>query len=236
MKIISERRHKSGLKKELNFWKKRNILESQQVRTTRYIESMGDMLGKYGDRNVYHVLDIGCGPSCIGQTIKDGKKWFIDPLLDEYRHLFGQQIPNGVLICGKIEDVALKADFFDIILAFNALDHMRNPWLALKKIHLILKPGGIFLFSLYIRRPLMAFSRNLQEHLGLSTDRAHPYTFAKKRIERDLINNNFSIESTRVLAKEDARSEYMWACKKTDGHDQPRFGKNSREKPGGPSK
>ena len=56
--------------------------------------------------------------------------------------------------------------------------------------------------------------RNLQELLWISTDRAHPYSFTRDRLERDLAAAGFSILAARVLARDPDRREMLWVCRK----------------------
>lgn len=157
---------------------------------------------------------MGCGPSCCAQEITQGTKWYLDPLLNEYKSLFPEVIPQGEYLCTNIEDSSLQKDFFDIIIALNSFDHVQDPWKALELIYAALKPGGLFAFSIYTRKAFLAMLRNLQEYLNLSTDSAHPYTFTKERMIVDLERAKFVIESCHVVQKDKDRVEYLWICKK----------------------
>ena len=157
---------------------------------------------------------MGCGPACLAQFVEDGKKWYLDPLLDEYRKIFGKKIPQGEYLCSKIEDATLPNDFFDIIVMINSLDHLNDPWMALKKVFCALKPEGSFLLSVYTRHSVFAFLRNLQERFYVTTDSAHPYTFTKKGMERELIRHRFIIESVETLDQDFKRTEHIWTCRK----------------------
>lgn|GEM_PF-3516125 len=212
MKKISEKRHRIALKKEIKFWRKTNVLERQAFRTERYVPYLKKSVELYGKENISQVLDVGCGPSCCAQVIIEGTKTYLDPLLDEYRKIFVGQIPSGKYISKDIESSILENNFFDLILCLNTLDHVQNPWSALDIIRKALKPDGIFLLSIYTRNTVFAFLRNSQEYLNLLFDSAHPYSYTKSKMEKDLINAEFNIHSCELVAKAKDRSEYIWVC------------------------
>jgi len=214
MKLISKKRHEGALQKELRFWKKDNILESQEFRTRRYLEPMRRCLEQVKTGEVKNILDVGCGPACLIQHIAAGEKWYLDPLLNDYRELFGDSIPAGHYIPTGVEAAELDNAFFDYIVSLNAFDHVQNPWQALRDIYVALKPGGVFLFSIYVRGKVLAFLRNLSEYAHLSTDSAHPYTFTKESMERELRNVSFTILKTELIDEEPDRREYLWVCRK----------------------
>lgn len=158
------------------------------------------------------VLDVGCGPTCCAAMIPGGRKWYVDPLIDEYAK--GDNLPDGERLAAYIEDAELPDGFFDLAVCLNALDHVWDPWKALEIIYRTLRPGGIFLCSLYTRRPLLASLRNLQEYLGLSTDVAHPYSFTVSAASHALRRAGFDFEAPRTLAIDRDRAETIWCCTK----------------------
>jgi SAM-dependent methyltransferase len=212
MKRISKKRHDRALRKELQFWYRPNILENQQFRTGRYLELIQNLEQQVGTKSIHHILDVGSGPACLAQHFSHGEKWFLDPLMDEYLSQFNQAIPRGHHISSTIEDAPLEPEFFDIIVCFNAFDHVQDPWKGLAKIYRLLKPEGVFLFTIYTRGVILAFLRNLQELFHLSTDVAHPYTFTKTRMEKDLKNTGFSIYKSHEIKQDKDRIEHAWFC------------------------
>ncbi len=213
MKNISEKRHDNALEKELRFWQKPDILAAQKFRTERYVPLLKEMIARRGEP-VIRLIDVGCGPSCLGQHITAEERWFLDPLLEKYKPLFGDAIPAGHHLSKKLEDAALDENYFELVLCLNALDHVRDPWLVLRQIHRILKPGGLFILTLYTRHPLLAFLRNLQEYFHLSTDAAHPYTFTKRKMESDLNDAGLAIQTTKMIEKDRDRVEWFWVATK----------------------
>jgi SAM-dependent methyltransferase len=220
MRPISTRRHASALRKEMAFWQRPDILEGQAFRFRRYTPPVLAAAHRYGLGRIANVLEVGCGPTCVADQIDAGRKWYLDPLLNDYERLFPGQLPSGEWLPIAIEDAELENAFFDFILMLNVLDHLRNPWLALEKTHIALKPGGVFVLACYTRPVVSAFLRNLQESLHCSTDRAHPFSFTRARVEHDLRRTGFTIESAQVLERSKIRSEILWTCSKS-AHKKP---------------
>ncbi len=214
MKTITRNRQASAQRKELGFWGRQDASAIIRLSRNRYERFFREAVKSFGLAGADRVLDAGCGPTCLAQYLGAAETWYLDPLLDGYRELFGETIPDGVHISDSLEDAGLEAEYFDVILSANALDHFRDPWLAMAAIVRTLKSGGMLLLSIYVRHPILASLRNLQELLWISTDRAHPYSFTRERLERDLATAGFSILSVRTLERDLDRREILWVCRK----------------------
>jgi len=214
MKKITRNRHASAQRKELGFWGRQNATAILRLSRDRYDRFFREAIESFGLAGVERALDAGCGPTCLAQHLGAEEVWYLDPLLDGYRELFGAIIPDGTHISDSLEDAGLETKYFDVILSANALDHFRDPWLALAAMARSLRSGGTLLLSIYVRGPVLASLRNIQELLWISTDRAHPYSFTQERLERDLIAAGLSILSTRTLERDRDRREMLWVCRK----------------------
>ncbi len=88
---------------------------------------------------------------------------------------------------GNIEQIELpfEADFFDVILCLDVLEHLVDPWLVIRRLHLLLKPGGVLICSIPNVRhhsvvlPLLFFCRWQYSKEGI-LDRTHLRFFSKK--------------------------------------------------------
>jgi SAM-dependent methyltransferase len=49
----------------------------------------------------------------------------------------------GVDVVGDIHNLPIDADSFDCVFCTGTLEHVRDPWQAVREIHRVLKPGGI---------------------------------------------------------------------------------------------
>lgn len=90
------------------------------------------------------VLDIGCGPrGSLDWVAEPDELIGLDPLVDKYKKL---KVPRKMkLQQGVAEQIPFADSYFDIITAFNALDHVDDPAKAVAEIYTKLKPGGLFM-------------------------------------------------------------------------------------------
>jgi SAM-dependent methyltransferase len=123
------------------------------------------------------VLDIGCGgdlpaalkPIAGRYALLDG----VDPSPDVARHRLLAQRWNA-----PFESSEIPADCYDLAYAYNVLEHIADPKPFFRKVHSILKPGGVFLaLTPNSSHPFAALSRSI-ELIGLK-----PY--ARRKIGRD---------------------------------------------------
>jgi ubiquinone/menaquinone biosynthesis C-methylase UbiE len=101
-----------------------------------------------------NVLDLGCGPGI--QTLCLGKKC---------RHIIGLDVEESAVrrakhssskiggkissefICGSLEEAAFPNDHFDKVFSICVIEHISNYEEVINEIYRILKPGGVFVFS-----------------------------------------------------------------------------------------
>jgi 2-polyprenyl-3-methyl-5-hydroxy-6-metoxy-1,4-benzoquinol methylase len=67
---------------------------------------------------------------------------------------------TGVLkldvVCSDFRQVALPHPSFDVVTAFNSFEHLPQPRSVVRRIHKILRPGGLLLIKTWIYRAKMA--------------------------------------------------------------------------------
>ncbi len=99
-------------------------------------------------KQISHLLDIGCAEGGLGKLLKkrfpsiqvEGVE--ISPTLAAK----AKKIYDRVYV-GKFEEVNLPQNFYDSVIVGDVLEHMFDPWYALKKIYKIIKPGGYLIGS-----------------------------------------------------------------------------------------
>lgn len=134
------------------------------------------------------LLDIGCSSGAFLRTLKD-KDWKLfgiemEPTTAEKaREATGAQI-----FVGNAMDAPFPSESFDVITAFDVLEHVYDPRAFLSKVHEWLKPGGVFVtmlpnidaweaklfgsywYGLELPRHLFHFSPRSLRHLSQSLD------------------------------------------------------------------
>lgn len=93
------------------------------------------------------LLEIGCSyGSYLNQARNAGWEVYgVEIAKDPAR--YGQEILGLNIYQGTLENAGLADDFFDIVTGWMVLEHLHDPLAAIKEIRRIIKPGGIFAFS-----------------------------------------------------------------------------------------
>lgn len=162
----------------------------------------------------FRILDVGCN---IGHWLSVGQEFGFDvygvdisPICVEYaRNMFGlDQVKNTDLFGAAFPD-----DFFDYVLLWHVLEHVRDPLALLAEIKRILKPGGTFRIGvpsvydpIYItNRIICKLRRSLP---SMSSSNLHTCEFTPSTLRLFLVKAGFYIQdlssyyhSVEVLCK-----------------------------------
>ena len=87
------------------------------------------------------VLDIGCADGWMIKLLQNAGKdaWGITYAKGEYEACQAHGLPS---VCGDMHDMPFPDNDFDAVIARQTLEHSIAPYLALKEIGRVLKPGG----------------------------------------------------------------------------------------------
>ena len=103
------------------------------------IQTISDMVGSLGTG--LRVLDVGCGPGVISEQIWRMGNFVACADLPKITPLAHSR---GVLlvVAADAEQLAFASDSFDVVLAFEVLEHLWNPHGFLDEAYRILRAGG----------------------------------------------------------------------------------------------
>ena len=91
------------------------------------------------------VLDVGCGPrGSLEWMDAAAERVGLDPLADRYLKL-GADRHAMRYVAGPAEAMPLPDAYFDVVTAFNALDHVDDVAATAREIARVTRPGGAFL-------------------------------------------------------------------------------------------
>lgn len=150
-----------------------------------------------------HVLEIGCACGATLLKIKNiySKACLYGIELNDQAALSAKLFAD--VIAANIEKTVLpyQEEYFDYIILGDVLEHLENPWLALKNIRACVKPGGHILASI---PNIMHFTvlRNLlqgywsYEEAGI-LDRTHLRFFTLYEIEKMFKEAGYEVKNCR---------------------------------------
>ena len=111
------------------------------------LELIDILLAKAGIKNRIKILSAGCG---IGRELEVIKKYGDIYVIDIDPRVIAR-LPDGLCVGKKVDDVCgtnlYPDNFFDMVVAFDLLEHCKDDTLAIKEIHRMLKPDGLFIFT-----------------------------------------------------------------------------------------
>lgn len=135
---------------ELSYWKNRKKEEGEffnEHYSFYYTTHFGLTTDDY---NRKRVLDIGCGPRGSLEWANMAKERVgLDPLAEKYLKLGADKHEMNYVSDGS-EDIPYRNNHFDIVCAFNSLDHVHDVEKSIEEIKRVTSPGGYFLLLVEI--------------------------------------------------------------------------------------
>lgn len=137
---------------ELAFWRSR--VELQGTLTNDHYAYF--YTTHFGWKSAFYrgkrILDIGCGPrGSLEWAAEAGIRIGVDPLAGAYRQLGTTRHAMRYVACGA-EHLPFPTDTFDVVCAFNSLDHVDDLAKVIDEIRRVLAPHGYFLLLSEIHR------------------------------------------------------------------------------------
>jgi 2-polyprenyl-3-methyl-5-hydroxy-6-metoxy-1,4-benzoquinol methylase len=171
------------------------------IETSPYSDSPRNEMLKFIPLTALRILDVGCHTGAFGKELKLkglAEVWGIEPN-DKPREVASEYL-DKVLDGFFCERAELQDQYFDVIVFNDVLEHMPDPWAALKLAKKKLNPEGRIVISL----PNVRFIENLIHMLKERDFRYEPYGirdvthlrfFTKKSIPRLFENSGLQIVS-----------------------------------------
>jgi 2-polyprenyl-3-methyl-5-hydroxy-6-metoxy-1,4-benzoquinol methylase len=139
---------------------------------------------------VKRMLDVGCHMGNFGRQVKEAygaEVWGIEP--NPHTAAVAEKVLDKVQIGFFGEDSVLPAAYFDVICFNDVLEHMPDPWSALRLASRLLAPGGCVVASIPNLRHIDNLMHILRERdfnyepYGIR-DRTHLRFYTRKSVPR----------------------------------------------------
>jgi ubiquinone/menaquinone biosynthesis C-methylase UbiE len=154
---------KDNKEKVLEYWKK-----------FRYLD---DIVSICKINNEKVILDVGCGISTVLHYL-EGKKFGIDPLMEEYKKLY--EYPQDISVRKSYgEKIPFKSDTFDVVFCTNVIDHVANTDAVIGEIYRVLRRGGFLVLTVEV------FENKVERNA------AHPHCITRNDVDNLVPNDKF---------------------------------------------
>ena len=166
------------------------------------------------------VLDAGSGPgSWVIREQRERVSLWVG--IDVYRP---EALELDAFVLGRLESLPFADDRFDAVLAYNVLEHLREPPQVFTELARVLRPGGCFCFKTPVAgAPLFLLARllptqwhkRLKSGIGVDEDDVFPTYYranSVRRLRRALQSAGFreewldKVDQTYAYASHSARS------------------------------
>jgi SAM-dependent methyltransferase len=104
------------------------------------------------------VLEVGSGAHGLIFGFRNEFAIGIDPLAAHYKKLFPVWQGNAQTIAAIGEKLPFSDSSFDFVLSDNVIDHAENPIAILEEIIRVLKPSGLFYFTVNVHHPIYSLA------------------------------------------------------------------------------
>lgn len=158
---------------ELDFWNRRRRAEGEGFASNNqhfreaFLTTFG-LSASFPDGKL--MLDVGCGPRGSLEWASTARERVgVDPLVDSYRQLGIERHAMRYVNAGS-EAIPFPDGYFDVVSAFNSLDHVEDLQRSLNEMRRVLNKGGDMLIITEINhRPTLTEPHTLRAANILST-------------------------------------------------------------------
>jgi len=104
------------------------------------------------------ILEVGSGAHGHIFFFDAAQKVAVDPLAQSYAKLFPMWQRQATTVAAFGESLPFRESSFDIVLSDNVVDHAESPVKILSEIARVLKPSGLFYFTVNVHHPIYAIA------------------------------------------------------------------------------
>ena len=140
------------------------------------------------------LLEIGCSSGMFLYHMKEHFEEIVGVELDREAAYFAEHICNCPVYQTPLHKSPIKPESFDVICAFQVLEHVANPIDFIQTVKRYLKKDGILFFELPNRHDALVSAYELPFHSQFFYHSAHNYYFSEKGLRLMLEKCGLEVE------------------------------------------
>ncbi len=136
------------------------------------------------------ILDVGCGMGFLLSGIDDEwEKHGVE--ISAYAAQEAQKY--GTVFCGSLKEAGYETDYFDVVVLYHVIEHLKEPVKELREVYRVLKPGG----KIIVGTPDFAcgLAKRFGVNFRLFHDKTHISLFSTIGLYRMLTDLMFEVKS-----------------------------------------
>ena len=153
------------------------------------------------------ILDIGCGYGHFIELMRD-YGWSVQGIEPSSKTIDCAKKKGLNVIETTIDDASFSDSLFDAVTMFYVLEHLSDPFSALKKIFRMLKPDGVLVIRVPHTTPIVKLLSIFKIKNNLYDPPFHLYDFSPKTIRQMLKGTEFC--SIKVIPGEPTSPPSFW--------------------------
>lgn len=162
------------------------VAELKRATAALYMDTIGARLKTVAPR----LLEIGCGS---GDFLMEAQsRGFKVEGLEYSEHatrVANARLSSAAVHAGSLETVRFPANSYDVIVAFDVIEHVRNARYTLERLHSALAPGGVVAI---VTPSLDSWSRRVLGRYWMEYKTEHLIYFGRKSLRRLLETTGFA--------------------------------------------
>ncbi|MFA6364896.1 MAG: class I SAM-dependent methyltransferase [Candidatus Paceibacterota bacterium] len=140
------------------------------------------IFSKYDIKNM-SILEVGCGAGSQLESLSRNNNNVVGSDIN-HKALAEEEKRGFSVFYQDIEERVTKGEQYDVVCAFDVLEHIKNDEVAIQNIYALLKPNGLFVFTVPTFQFLFSGHDNYLQHYR---------RYAKREIVQKLLKNDFEI-------------------------------------------
>ncbi len=153
------------------------------------------------------LLEIGCAVGFLLRAARDRGFETVGVEMSEWASGIARDQFDLDVRCGTLEQAALEADSFDVVVLADVIEHLTDPASTVREIRRVLKPGGRLVLLTPDAGSLLAKLLGTR-WWGLLDD--HYFYFSRSTLRRFLENEGFEVEVLKALGREFPLSHWLF--------------------------